>query len=205
MKTPGIEKLTCFNAHRETRSIPALAMTVLAALALAGCATMLAPGNRIDFATAIQNSDRLIVPGDRIGPIRVGMSRDEVVRILGRPDRVINYLDSSDVEYIYDNNHFVVGLSVRWWAVIDVWTYDPQFATEQGVRPGDSRNDVLQKQGNPKYDQGYHMDYEGPEQIFMDAFNRGLAGRSDPCYPASGFGETTWALWMSDEMEWRRG
>jgi len=35
---------------------------------------------------AMATSDRLIVPGERIGPIRLGMGMDEVMATLGQPD-----------------------------------------------------------------------------------------------------------------------
>lgn len=35
---------------------------------------------------ALSSADRLIIPGERIGPIRLGMGMDEVSAMLGKPD-----------------------------------------------------------------------------------------------------------------------
>lgn len=55
-----------------------------------GCASSCAP-SAADMQRrqqALAASDHLIVPGERIGPIRIGMGMDEVQALLGRPDSV---------------------------------------------------------------------------------------------------------------------
>jgi hypothetical protein len=65
------------------------------ALVLVGCGS-LSGSNNVSAADlqkrqqAMAASDRLIVPGQRIGPIHLGMGMDEVVATLGQPDIVQN-------------------------------------------------------------------------------------------------------------------
>lgn len=48
---------------------------------------------------ALANSDRLIVPGQRIGPIRLGMYMNQVADILGQPDHSWNQYGNQVWQY----------------------------------------------------------------------------------------------------------
>lgn len=48
---------------------------------------------------AMAASDHLIIPGERIGPIRLGMGMDEVLETLGRPDSMQTTRDSYHWHY----------------------------------------------------------------------------------------------------------
>src|SRR5258708_651892 len=67
-----------------------LSLAAILAVMLAGCAS--GSGGSVFVADqrqrrlALATSDHLIVPGQRIGPIRLGMGMDEVVITLGKPD-----------------------------------------------------------------------------------------------------------------------
>ena len=67
-----------------------LSLAAVLTVMLAGCAS--GSGGSVFVADqqqrrlALMTSDRLIVPGQRIGPIRLGMGMDEVVITLGKPD-----------------------------------------------------------------------------------------------------------------------
>src|SRR5437899_716346 len=61
---------------------------VACALLLTGCAgSHASPEDMQKRQQALANSDRLIVRGERIGPVRLGMSTVEVLATLGEPDR----------------------------------------------------------------------------------------------------------------------
>jgi len=147
-------------------AFPSFAVAVIAALALGGCADLVPSGDRGAFSKAIQTSDKLIVPGDRIGPIRLGMSKDDVVRLLGTPEKVRKYLPGANwadegYECIYDNGNFHVGFPAGPAPTVkEIKVWDPQFVTEKGVRSGDPTSDVLQKHGAPTDAMGYLLWYE---------------------------------------------
>jgi hypothetical protein len=60
------------------------AAAAVALLTLTACETI-APQE----PTALQNSDHLVIPGDRIGPVSLGMSPKAVFQLLGPPSTTI--------------------------------------------------------------------------------------------------------------------
>jgi hypothetical protein len=130
-------------------------LVLVAALALGGCASSPGAANHTDFSAAIQKGDTLIIPGERVGPIRLGMSRDEVVRLLGKPGKVVNFLrgangEDNGYQYIYNHKIFIGFPPGRSPTVTEIVTQDPRFVTEQGARLGDSLSDLVRKQGLPE-------------------------------------------------------
>ncbi len=111
--------------------------------------------------------DTLIVPGQRIGPIRLGMDQDEVIRILGEPSYIDERPEWAETYHVYGGRNTFLG-----WLVIgynrslapqvqDILTADPRFATDRGIRPGgrdwdghgaagSSGADVVRAYGRPK-------------------------------------------------------
>jgi hypothetical protein len=71
----------------------AITLSVIAAIGLlpTGCAPF-SSGNQVSASDiekrqqTMSSSDHLIVPGQRVGPIRLGMGMDEVANLLGQPD-----------------------------------------------------------------------------------------------------------------------
>jgi hypothetical protein len=100
---------------------------------------------------AIAQSDMLIVPGQRIGPIRLGMGMDEVVAKLGQPD----FTETSEWRYWSLNlvvgfytspAPAVAGLSTQIWADVPLSTV---FRTAEGIGIGSSSFDVKRAYGKP--------------------------------------------------------
>jgi hypothetical protein len=152
--------------HPLLGALPILAVASIAVLALGGCNSVPTSGDHPDFSKAIENSDKLIVPGERIGPIRIGMRQNEVLRLLGRPEKVRKHLPGAiggpdpGYDYRYDNQQFHVGFpSGPSPTVNEIVIWDTQFATEEGVRIGDSENDLLRKRGPPATMFGKYREY----------------------------------------------
>lgn len=92
----------------------------------------------------------LIVPGNVLGPLRLGMTPDEVHRVLGQPSEVNN---SSPIVWNAGWQAY------RLWAVfrgrypggsvVRITTQSSRFATKHGIRVGSSISDVLRKLGRP--------------------------------------------------------
>jgi hypothetical protein len=89
------------------------------------------------FEKAISQSDFQIVPSEkRIGPIRLGMALDEVLKLLGRPEKVFRD-PVGGLDYMYDEKAFHVGFTpgaVPRVCCIGVW--DSRFALENGKHVG---------------------------------------------------------------------
>ncbi|MDE3083876.1 MAG: hypothetical protein KGJ37_01485, partial [Verrucomicrobiota bacterium] len=85
------------------------------ALVLAGCVSQPGSGSRVSAAEqqkrqqALAASDHLIVPGERIGPVRLGMGMDEVVATLGQPDYAITLpYQGGRQEWKYDSLNLAI-------------------------------------------------------------------------------------------------
>jgi hypothetical protein len=122
----------------------AIARTFLAAaVAVGGLGLLFAP------APAAAQSDTLIVPGERIGPIRLGMLPGDVVRALGQPSKINTYPHGGiEYDYRYDDKYFFVTFSAVPETEADqIGTSDPRYATREGIRIGSSGVDVVRAYG----------------------------------------------------------
>ena len=105
--------------------------------------------------------DTLIVPGERIGPIRLGMDQDEVIRILGKPNYVQNMDEVGEYMHIYGPRNFLRGwLTVTYKRAIAptvqsllTGSLSGVFVTERGIRVGSPGPRVVQVYGPPDKEQ----------------------------------------------------
>lgn len=126
-------------------AVPSLILGFL--LAVCTTSTAIETGSTA-FEKAMSQSDFRIVPSaNRIGPIRIGMTLEEVVKLLGRPEK-IDRIEAGDDQltkkpldggrmYFYDQHAFHVGFTpdaVPRVKQIDVW--DSRFALENGSHVG---------------------------------------------------------------------
>jgi hypothetical protein len=157
-------------------------------LMLAGC--VVPQGSRVSAfdlqkrEQAMASSDRLIVPGQRIGPIYLGMGMDQVVATLGRADYVVESPPHTGIQlWKYDNLNlgiycyarssapYVTSIeTIAWndtgknlgqstWAdVIPVVTV---FQTSNGIELGASSYDVRRAYGGYSYQDvgGYGLNF----------------------------------------------
>jgi hypothetical protein len=91
------------------------------------------------FEKAMSSSDFQIVPNEkRIGPIRIGMPLDEVIKLLGRPEKIPpEPRGFPGFMYYYDEHAFHIGFTggvVPRVNSITVW--DTRFALENGKHIG---------------------------------------------------------------------
>ena len=112
---------------------------------MAGLACML-----VVAQAAQAKADNLIVPGQRIGHIRIGMLLDEFVSTAGQPNtrrtdesvpgrRILRYYYSGWSADLLD-------VAAPW--VCAIYVSSPQWNTESGLRVGDSVFDMTRKQGS---------------------------------------------------------
>jgi outer membrane protein assembly factor BamE (lipoprotein component of BamABCDE complex) len=124
---------------------PKLAGPIAALVVFA--AALLCPG------PARAENDHLIVPWQRIGPVVLGMTADDVVRVLGEPTQknratyvtVYNWKDNLSVTVKTDSSY-----------VTQVCALSPDYATAQGLRPGLSDTSVRALMGEPQNSRVYH-------------------------------------------------
>lgn len=89
-------------------------------------------------------SDHLIVPGERIGPIFIGMTETQLYQRLGDPSETVRGNDGTWIEYDYNN----LGLSIYADpATHKVYTIGTQgdnspYSTREGIRVGSSELQV---------------------------------------------------------------
>jgi hypothetical protein len=100
--------------------------------------------------TALKSSDHIVVPGDRIGPVSLGMSPKAVFQLLGQP----NWTGSSAFLWRYGDSSFFVRVDDAHQQVVQVAVYnDASFHTAKGARYGSTLRDLDQIWGAP-----YKMD-----------------------------------------------
>jgi len=94
---------------------------------------------------AVAQSDDLIVPGKRVGPFRLGMYMDEVIRKFGQP---LSRLDPLDWAARFDYGNVVLnftGNAAPWVDTISV--YGGSYHTAEGIHVGSSMFDVARTNG----------------------------------------------------------
>ena len=126
-------------------STRSLFRAVVAAIVLTGCVTN---NNVAPPSSAPQSfNDNLIVPGQRIGKVYLGMPIAQLYKEFGNPSKR-DVADGNAVEYTYDRASLTVGVAGG--KVIDVATTSSLFRTANGVGVGSSDIEVRSKLGPPE-------------------------------------------------------
>src|SRR5580698_5446615 len=106
---------------------------VFTAALFAIAAALLCPG------LARVENDHLIVPWQRIGPVTLGMTADDVVRVLGEPTQKNQ---RSFVTVYYWKDDLTVTVKAEDSYVTEICALSPDYATARGLRPGMSDTSV---------------------------------------------------------------
>ena len=97
-------------------------------------------------------SDQLIVPGQRIGEIKLGMKMDEVIRILGDPDKDPTNTEDGLLEYQFMKSHLLIidvepkSKSIKMLATGLVSSYK----TSNGIKIGSTMEEIQKQMGKTK-------------------------------------------------------
>jgi hypothetical protein len=116
-------------------------------------------------------SDKLIVAGQRIGPIQIGMLMDDVDRLLGSPVR--SRLDESIPERRTIRNQYEDGIYVDFldapapWACA-IYVDTPDWQTPAGLRVGDTGFDMARKEGTNYRYVGSHVNYNNGLEVDLN-------------------------------------
>jgi hypothetical protein len=100
-------------------------------------------------------SDKLIVPGKRIGPVKIGMYREDVISALGKPHNTVHSRGSMGIRdfYLYGKKQgHHVGLGVSYnsapYTVDHLDVSNDTYATSEGIRSGSSIRDAIRIYGS---------------------------------------------------------
>lgn len=111
--------------------------------AILATATILASGA---CASAPPNlNDNLIVPGERVGNIELGMSLSQLLAMEGTPTRTIPIPDTRATTYYFDGLMVAADDKVYW-----IIARDPRFHTVDGVATGSEQIYTRAIYGKPK-------------------------------------------------------
>lgn len=118
-------------------------------------------------STGFARGEQLIVPGQRIGDISLGMKMDEVTRVLGNPDKDPSNTEDGLLEYQFMKNHLLIidvepsSKSVKMLATGLI----PRYKTSGGIQIGSAMEDVQRLMGKTKLiklnDTSYTLKYPG--------------------------------------------
>ncbi len=100
--------------------------------------------------TVLAQGDYLIIPGQRIGSFALGMSRDDAVRILGRPTDIVGDPNHPEIGQtcFWGTQNFNISFSgVPEMQAKTIVSSNQQYVTAEGVRAGSSGSDVVRVYG----------------------------------------------------------
>ena len=125
------------------------------------------------FSTAVwaQSDDHKIIPGERVGPVQLGMSAEEVVGYWGRPEE-IEPDKNGGTFYRYPSRGILVILSDDAKPEVSlIEVTDKSYATDKGVRVGSASTEVASAHGKQDDERGetdrtYLMAYRNLGLIF---------------------------------------
>lgn len=112
---------------------------------LTACAgPRLSPAERTSLLAV---KDTVIMPGQRIGPVFIGMTEAELYDHLGSPAQTVHGDDSSRVDY--DWSDIGVGVNTRKHVVVSVYATGTRYATAGGVTVGTTELELMARLGAP--------------------------------------------------------
>lgn len=111
---------------------------------LGGCGVF--GGERLPAPPAEATFDSAIVPGQRIGPVALGMSGPQLLQAAGSPRTSNHSMDVTSAQFL---NGVEVSVRDRDNRVTSASTADGRYATADGLRVGASELEVRSFQGKP--------------------------------------------------------
>jgi hypothetical protein len=105
-------------------------------------------------AQAQTQNDHLIVPWERIGPIELGMTAADLIRIKGRPTQMSR--GPADGISVYGwKDDLSIYIKTDGSYVTQICALDPAYTTVNGVHPGSAHLSVIALMGQPKSSKVY--------------------------------------------------
>ncbi|MFP4497423.1 MAG: hypothetical protein ACLFQV_04365 [Vulcanimicrobiota bacterium] len=105
------------------------------------------------FATEV------IIPGERVGRMKIGISIDDVYQTLGQPE--IDPIPEKEMDYFvyYDRHKMVIGVTITTQKVAEIAVYSPYYKLENEITISSTREEVekVMGKGELKSDQGSEL------------------------------------------------
>jgi hypothetical protein len=113
-------------------------------------------------------TDNLIVPGVRIGPVNLGISDTAVYNKFGNPTSTSYDDNDATINHFYPT--FIVTIDRDSHKVIQVTTSDPRYATDNGIKVGISNLAAATKLGIPpaNCDRQVGCNYRSEQGLWLD-------------------------------------
>ncbi|WP_276499818.1 hypothetical protein [Pontibacter litorisediminis] len=131
-------------------------------------------------ATATPDSTYLILPGESIGKVKLGMPGSELTSILGKPDSTDAAMGKA-LLYWLNGQHYLVIYTVADFGgqderpkVQQVQVNSPQFQTPDGIGTGKALPEIRQKYGRLK-PLAHYQDEQQQQVYIFDAQQQGIA------------------------------
>jgi hypothetical protein len=159
----------CNSWRSKTRNIIQLIVSrpVIPVLMALGAATVSLSEN----AQAQAQNDHLIVPQERIGPIALGMTANELIHVMGEPMNTKRGPLDRGVDVYNWKNDLSATITKDGLYVTQICTFSPTYATVQGVRTGSTDLSVAALLGQPR-NWRVHSAWWGPS--YTDLYWPGL-------------------------------
>lgn len=103
--------------------------------------------------------DWLVVPRNRVGPIRLGMTALKLFEVLGKSDETTRWGPEGPPVYKWFASSFSVVVDND--AVIAVWSRSSKLHTKEGVKVGMKSAEVRELLGRPIISDAYYLCYAG--------------------------------------------
>jgi len=146
--------------RRVARLLHAALVTFAASLVAAGCASRSsgAPTHFVPVMPPVQ--DAKIVPGQRVGPVSLGMSPADLLGALGDPDHVGSDGDFPGAK-LYFFNARGLQVTVDGSQVVQIAVNGTQFATQEGIAVGSTELRATALLGSPSITKRYQRECAG--------------------------------------------
>ena len=131
---------------------------------------------------ATQPAEMVITPGVGVGAITLGMNKEDVIKHLGKPDKIegkggfgLNYISSMGLSLLVSRSKGVVFISC-WNSRATYWLHalsvkDFRGATDKGIKMGAGRDEIVRAYGKADSESGdaamLYMDYRSQGIEFM--------------------------------------
>src|ERR1700674_4407168 len=158
------------------KHITSFAIVFFTALLLAACAGggafQTVRRSDQDVARLMTANDKLIVPGERAGPIFFGMTEAQLYQKMGNPDRSNPANNGALIVYVWGD--LVASVQASTHTVVQMQVMGPSYGTLEGVSTGTPELALKAKLGQPSWEVLAYTDRATRKLCYHSGLNSGL-------------------------------
>jgi hypothetical protein len=136
-----------------------------------------------DVTRLMTVNDKLIVPGERVGPVFFGMTEAQLYQKMGNPNRSFPANDGALI--VYEWGDLVANVQLSTHTVVQMQVMGPSYGTAEGVSTGTPELAVKAKLGQPSWERLAYADRATLKFCYNSGLNSGLTAYVDE-------GRVTW-------------